>query len=237
MLELVDVLIFLTIAMAGVVGFKRGFVKQTTMFVGLLLVIVLAFILKEPIANFMFAKLPFFDFFGLFKGITVLTILLYEMIAFFLVLALLIVLLKIFTFFSGIIEKILNFTIILGIPSKLFGAVVGLIEGYVLVFLILFFLTQPSFNLDLMKQSRLTPLILNHTPILSTKLENTIKASEEIYALKDKFSGDINKEQANREALEVLIKHKIISVATVDELITSGKLKIAGIDDILNKYR
>ena len=69
----------------------------------------------------MYEKLPFFNFGGIFKGVTVLNILIYELIAFFVVLAVLFVLLRIFTFFSFMIEKILDLTIILGIPSKILG--------------------------------------------------------------------------------------------------------------------
>ncbi len=52
-LNILDVVIVLLILCAGVVGFKRGFFKEIVMTVGLLLVYIISFKLKDPIANWM----------------------------------------------------------------------------------------------------------------------------------------------------------------------------------------
>ncbi len=236
-MSIVDIIIVLFVLVWGAVGFQRGFIKETTMFVGLVAVIAIAFMLKNPVAAFLYERLPFFNFFGIFKGVTVLNILLYELIAFFLVLVVLMFILRIFTFFSNIIEKILNFTIIFGIPSKLMGFVVGLIEGYLLVFLILFFMSLPTFNFKIINDSSLKPKILTQTPILSKMLDNTIASFEDIYTLKVKYNKSTSNDQFNQEALGILLKHKIVSVESIEKLVDSGKLKVKGIDDILEEYK
>ena len=235
-MNIIDIIIILFILSFGIIGLKRGFIKQIVMFVGLALVVVLAFSLKNNVAIFMYEKLPFFKFGGIFKGITVLNILLYEVIAFLTVLFILSIILKLLTFFSGVIEKILNFTIILGIPSKILGLVLGLIEGYLLAFLILFCLSLPIFSIKAVPESKWAPLILTKTPYVSNHIEDTYQAFEEIYTIKDTYNEE-DTQTFNAAVLDILLKHKIVAVKSVEKLVSSGKLKIAGVNLILEKYR
>lgn len=236
-MSVVDMFIILFILSWGILGFKRGFVKQTTKFIGFILILIIAFLLKNSVAFFMYEKLPLFNFFGLLKGLTILNILIYEVIAFLLVLAFLILLLKILTFISGIIEKILNFTIVLGIPSKILGLVVGLIEGYIITFLILCILSLPVINVKFITESNLGNKILYNSPILSDAIDDTLNTFDEIYLLKDKYENIEDNDEFDREALDIFLKHKIVTVKSIEKLITSGKLKIKNVEPILNKYR
>lgn len=236
-MSVVDMFIILFILSWGILGFKRGFVKQTTKFIGFILILIIAFLLKNSVAFFMYEKLPLFNFFGLLKGLTILNILIYEVIAFLLVLAFLILLLKILTFISGIIEKILNFTIVLGIPSKILGLVVGLIEGYIITFLILCILSLPVINVKFITESNLGNKILYNSPILSDAIDDTLNTFDEIYLLKDKYENIEDNNEFDREALDIFLKHKIVTVKSIEKLITSGKLKIKNVEPILNKYR
>ena len=77
-MSIVDVIIILAILMGAVVGFKRGLTTQLVSTIGIILVMVLAFILKNPISKFMYENLPFLDFGGLLKGLPVLNIIVYE---------------------------------------------------------------------------------------------------------------------------------------------------------------
>ena len=116
-MNIVDALIILIILASGVAGFKRGVLKQTVSTVGFIIVVVLAFYLKNPIAEFLSLHFPFFKFSGSFANVTSLNIILYQIISFILVVLLLEVVLGILIRITGIIEKILKYTIILGIPS------------------------------------------------------------------------------------------------------------------------
>ena len=130
----------------GISGLKNGFFKQTVLTIGTILVFVLSYYFKDYLANFFSYNLPFFDFPGTFQGLEVVNIILYQMLAF----LILVVLLKI----TGVFEKILKFTIILGIPSKILGFILGLVEGYVVIFVALFFLSQPAVNIPLLNESK-----------------------------------------------------------------------------------
>ena len=62
---------------------------------------------------------------------------------------------------TGGIEKILDFTIILGIPSKLLGALFGFLESYLFVFIALFLLSMLPTTNELILESRLGGVITN----------------------------------------------------------------------------
>jgi len=233
-MNVVDVIIIFSLAFGAVLGFKRGAIRTGVSFIGLVLAIVLAAVLRRPVAGFMYEHLPFFDFGGIFEGVTVLNILLYEVIAFFIVFAVLLIGVGLLSKVANIIEKALDFTIVLGIPSKIIGIFVGLIETYIYVFIIMYFLTLPMFNIGIVKDSKVTDKILNNTPILTNTVGNTLDAFQSVYELKD---NNHTKEEYSRKSLDILLKHEITNVESIDKLIESGKLKIDGAESVLSKYR
>jgi uncharacterized membrane protein required for colicin V production len=236
-MNIIDVVIILIVLMGGVVGFRRGFVRETTILVGLILSFILAFTFKNTLAGFMYEYLPFFSFWGIFKGVTVLNILLYEIIAFLVILGLFMAILQVFTLFSSLIEKILNFTIVGGFISKILGGIVGMLSSCVVLFVILFILTLPTFKFSIVTDSELAPQILSKSPFLSNMMKSSVNTFNEIYLLKDKYNKNTDTNSFNKDALDIMLKNKIVTVKSVEKLVTSGKLKVTGINDILNKYR
>ena len=65
-INLVDVIIALFILMGCIIGFKNGAIKEGTKFIGLFVVIVISFILKDKLMVLLYENLPFFNFFGVF---------------------------------------------------------------------------------------------------------------------------------------------------------------------------
>lgn len=236
-MNIIDVLILLFILLGGVIGFERGFFKQTVSTVGTILIFILAFYLKNPIASFLSMYLPFFSFGGIFKGVSAINIILYQLISFVIVLTILSVLLNILIKISKIVEKILKLTIILGIPSKILGFIVGLIESYVIVFVLLFFMSQPAFNIGFINESKITPKILQSTPVLSNISKEMVDTVNDLYSLGDKYASADDSNQFNKDAIDIMLEHKIISVDYVEKLIEKNKISIVGIDSVLNKYR
>lgn len=236
-MNIVDACIILLLALGFVIGFKRGFTKSIAKSAGFVLVIILAFILKNPLSEYMYQNLPFLSFWGIFKGVTVLNILLYEVIAFLVILALLSIILKMVIFATSIFEKILNMTIILGIPSKILGAVVGLIEYYVIVFVILFVVSLPMFEIDFVADSKLKMPILSNTPILTDLSKGTINVFNEFSDLTEKYKTSTNSKEFNTEALDVFLKYKVITVDSAQKLIDKGKLDVDNPSGLLDKYR
>lgn len=236
-MPIVDVIILLLLASGAVIGFKRGFVKQTVISAGAIAIIILAFMFKNPISIFLYERLPFFNFDGIFAGVTSLNILLYEIIAFFIAAGIFTIIFRLLVGITHFIEKILEFTIFLGIPSKIMGAIMGVVEAYIWIFIVLYILSLPFININLLEESKYKNRILTETPLLSSYADKTVDAFIEIYNLKDKFKDATDSNELNKKVLDVMLKHKIVTVESIERLYASGKLKISTIESILNKYR
>lgn len=239
-MSVVDIGIIVIILFGAVLGFKRGFTKSVVKAVGFIVAVVLAFLLKNGLANFFYNNLPFFNFDGIFKGMTVLNIALYEIIAFLVLLTIFIVILKVVTIVTSLFEKILAATVILSIPSKIAGVFVGLLQNYIIVFIILYITSIPIFNVGILEESNLRNTILNNTPILNNFATNTTKVMEEFVELKEKYNTSTSSDEFNLDTLDLFLKYKIITVESTDRLISKGKIKVENEErliEILNKYR
>ena len=150
-ITIVDAIILLIILLGGVIGFKEGVIKELTSIIGLVIVVIVSFSLKNYLSVLFYENLPFFNFWGIFKGIQVLNIVFYEMLAFIIIASLLTVAYRILLSITGLIEKILKATIILSIPSKILGLFIGALEYYLVVFVLLYVVTLPIFNIKTIK--------------------------------------------------------------------------------------
>ena len=218
-MQIVDIIIILMIILGAVVGFKEGFIKKTTSFLGTFLVIVVAYSLKNPVSVLMYENLPFFEFGGIIKGIGVINILVYELLAFLIVAAALMFVLRILIGLTGIVEKLLKMTIFLSIPSKILGIFVGALEYYVYIFLILVFLNLPAFNITIVKESSYADKILHNTPVLSDMVGTTVDTYTEVYNIMHDKNNMTNTE-VNQKVLELFLEKKVITVDSAQKLLT-----------------
>lgn len=237
-MNIVDAVIILLIISSGIIGYKRGFTKELVCFLGFFIVIILSFILKNPLSKILYEYLPFFKFAGLIKGVTSLNIILYEIISFFIVLSILIVILKVLMFATTIFEKLLKITIVLGVPSKILGFLVGIVEGIAWSFIIIYIFSLPIFSIDIIHKSTLKEPILKYTPVLSVVANDTVEASNEFVLLKEDYKNKkINNNEFDLKSLDILLKYKIVSVDSVEILVNKDKIKIKNINNLLNKYK
>jgi len=236
-MNLFDVIIILLLISGVVAGFKRGFLKELVSFLGVFVVVVFSFLLKNPVSIFLYENLPFFKFAGVIKGVTVLNIALYEIIAFLAVATILTIIFKILLQFTNIFESLLKVTIIFAPISRMGGAIVGFIESFIWTFIILYVMSLPMFSIPQFNESNLKDKILNNTPLLSGFTEQTINAVNEFVELKDKYEATPDAEQFNRETLDLFLKYDVVKVESIDKLVEKNKLQINNIDEILNKYR
>lgn len=234
--NIVDIIIVLVLALWGIYGFKRGFVKQGVMTIGTVLMFIIAFYLKNPVAEFLSLTLPFIKIPGLL-GIEALNILFYQIISFIIVVSILEIVLNLLIKLSGIIETLLKFTIILGLPSKILGFILGVVEVVVIVYVVLVFLSQPMFNLKVFNDSKLTPTILNNVPGLSNVASGIVETFTDVYELTDKYSRTNDSAGYTRDAIDIMLKHKVIDVEYVENLVEQNKVTASGIDNVLNNYR
>lgn len=237
-MNIVDIIIILIIISGLCLGFKRGLTREIVHFAKFALALVIAFLLKNPLSKLMYEHLPFFEFGGIFKGVTALNIILYEFIAFLLVLGIIMIIFRILLLATAIFEKILNTTVILSLPSKLLGMLVGGIHYYLITFIVLFVVALPFFKLDdALKDSKLRDPILNKTPILSGLVDKTVNIINEFNELGKKYKTENDNDKFNLETIDLFLKYNIITVDAVETLNSKDKLQIDNLESVLNKYR
>ena len=224
-MNVVDIIILIFLALGALVGFKRGFTRQLVSLVGVFLILILSFLFKNPVSVFLYNNLPFFNFGGIFKDITVLNILVYEVIAFFAVFFILTIVFKLLLGITKIFEKLLNATIILGIPSKILGALLGVVQNYIYAFIIIYILSLPVFNITIVNHSNIANTILNKTPILNNICDETLDVFNEVVELKNEYKTTTNVEVFNQKVLNIMIDKNIITKENAQELIKREKIK------------
>ena len=235
---MIDIMIIFVILLGTLLGIKRGFTRELVSAVGFIACIILAFLLKNPIASILYDKLPFFSFGGILKGVTALNILLYEVIAFLLTLFILTLVLSLLKVATNLFEKVLNATIILGIPSKILGGAVGMIEWTVISFIVLFILSMPVFENNFIQESKIYNKMLTVVPTFSKQIDSTLKVFDEFNELKEQYKETNNTNQFNLDSLDLFLKYHIIDVESADKLYKKGKFKnIYNIETVLDKYR
>ena len=224
-MNIIDIVIIIVLVFGFILGFLRGFTKELVNFLGLFVVLILSFILKNPISIFLYKNLPFLNFEGIFKDVTVLNILLYETIAFIFVFAVLFVIFKILLFGTKIFEKILKMTIILGIPSKILGGILGIVENWIYVFIVLYLLKLPMFDMNLINKSNMAGIVYNHTPVLNVVCDKTLSIVDEISKLKEEYKTTNDSKKFNQKVLNSMIEKGVITRENAQYLIDKKKIE------------
>ena len=224
-MNVVDIVILIFLAFGALIGFKRGFTHELVSLVGIFLIIILSYIFKNPVSVFFYNNLPFINFGGIFKDITVINILVYEIIAFFMIFALLTLVFNVLLKVTKIFEKILKWTIVLGIPSKILGAILGIVQNLIYVFVVLYILNLPTIGFSLINDSKIANTIMTKTPILTNIWDKTLVVLKEISDLSKEYENADNVTEFNQKALNLMIENKIITKENALKLIEKGKIK------------
>ena len=233
-LSIVDAIIVLIVIAGGLIGFKNGAIQEGVKFVGIIVVLILSFILKDNLMVLMYENLPFFDFFGFIRGISAINILFYQLLAFLVIFAALSFFLRVLLVITGLIEWLLKLTVFLRGISKIVGIFVGAIEYYVYAFIALYILSMPILNLSYVADSKFANVVLNNTPILSNLSDNTIKVYSDVWeTIKNK--DDKSTKEINTLVLATLLDNKLITVDSAKKLINSNKI-IINDESILDNY-
>lgn len=240
-MNIFDIVIIFTILLAGAVGLKRGVLKELVMLIGTILVYFLSFQLKNPLANFMMRWFPFFDFIGKIKGVTVLNVVLYQVLAFAIIASILFAIFHIIVKTTGIIQKLIDLTLILTLPSKILGFFVGLISGYIYVFIALVLFAIPLGGVELFTNSNMVNKILVDSPILSNSLGGFKDAVRDIYQVTGKVvtTDKVDTNQLNLSVMDILLKYKVVTTDDMAHLLEqTDKLDdINGLAAVIYHYK
>lgn len=234
-MNVVDYIIIVILILSALKGFKEGLLPTIVNLVGTLLVFVIAFYLKQPISTLLYENLPFLNFGGIFKGVIAINILFYEAIAYGLTIVLLGIVFGIIKKVSVGLNKVLSITLFLNLPSKLIGAVIGVLEGVLFCFILLFVGSVINTTTKYVNESKYSSIILNEIPILNNVTSNLIDSGEEIYDVV--LNNGNNTLKANLETIDILMKYEILSYESATKLIEDKKLNIVGVESVVEKYR
>ena len=229
-----SVVIILLILLCGVIGSKRGILKELVIIVGTIVVFVLSFLLKDVVASLLITNLPFFNFRIPLGNLVSLNIIFYQLIAFLVLVILFRLILQILVDVTGIFNKIINATIILALPNKLLGFIVGLIEGYILMFIILNVVAIPMSGSQLFMDSSVRKFIVNDTPVLKDSIGGLNYAIEDVLSLSSEDDRNTN----DLKVIDIMLKYNVVETDFMDDVKSSGKLdEISGLDSVIDKYR
>ena len=229
-----SIVIVFFILLIGVLGSKRGILKELVVVLGTILVFVLAFLLKDSLASVFCEYLPFFNYKIPLGKLISLNIVFYQLIAFLLLVILFRFILQILIDFTGIFNKIINATIILALPNKIFGFIVGILEGYILAFILLNVIAIPMSGNQMFMESKVRQFVVNDTPILKDSIGGLNVALDEILSLDSNASQNDN----DLKVLDILLKYNVVSTDFMDNVVKTGKLNsINGVNNIINKYK
>lgn len=233
-MNIFSVIVILLIILSGVMGLKKGFLKESVVFIGTILVYIISFLLKDKIGLVLCKWFPFFSF----DGLQTLNILVYQLIAFVFIATILFSIATIIFKLTGIIQKLVDITIILTLPSKILGFIFGILEGYIVMFLILIILAIPLRNVELFKESTVVTKIMYNSPILSKTLGGVPKTIEDILDVTTEMQKtDYNKNKVALDIMKIELDHNIISKEDTLDLIERSKLdKVQGIKNFVKNY-
>lgn len=232
-MEIVDIIILVIILSFALVGLKRGVFQSLVAVLGFFVVIYLAYSFKNVFGDFFVLNLPFTKYAFVPGGSVMLNVVAYESIAFIVLLIILGVIYKLILIASGVFEKLLKVTIILGIPSKILGFIVGALEGFVIVYFGLFILTQPFVRINLFENSKYAEKILKDTPVLSGIAENSLLIANEI----DDTIKSGSEENFDLKLTDLILKRKITSADVIQKLVDKKKVDIVGLQEVIDNYK
>ncbi len=225
-MNVVDIIILVCLVLGALAGFHKGVIKSLVQLIGTVGIAVLAYYLKDFAADFLIDKLPFFNFGGIFEGVTAMNVVLYELVSFVVIYVVLYCVLNIIISLSGLIEKLLKLTVVLAIPSKILGLIVGAIEGLAFAFLIVYIMFQIEFTTNFVKESTSGVVLLERMPLMGQIMAKTTLAMEDINKLLNEFKDNENRKEVNVQVFSTLVHYNIVDKDEVLKIIKDKKLEL-----------
>ena len=110
-----------------------------------------------------------------------------------------------------------------------------MLEYYVYVFIILYILNMPIFNLTYVNDSKYGNSVLENTPILSNLVSDTVDVYKDVWNIIKNKDNKSNRE-VNSLVLATLLDNKLITIDSARKLVESNKIIIED-NSILDNYK
>lgn len=221
---IVSILVILILIADIVAGYKKGFLESGVKFLKTVVAMLIAYFCKAPLSSYLYLNFPFFKLSGIFKGVTAVNILLYEVIAFFVVFILVLIILNIISSILKLDEKVLRLVSIIGVPNKIMGAIIGGLKSIVFLYfaLSIFFVVSNFMKLD--TGESLGDYIVE-MPVLKNTFGSVLDSFDQISDLAVEYENIQDKEKLNNESIDILLKYDIITEENLELLIKAGKVQ------------
>lgn len=220
---IVDILSVLFILLVGYLGIKKGLLTKAISVLVHIAIIIISFVLKTKIFGALVLKLPFL---GL-SGLTSLNILIYNLFIFIILLVVLDCVFNILIKVTGFTEMLNQEVVLPAKVSKIGGAILGAIEGWIYVLLVLFILAQANITSGLVGSSKVGMFIVDRTFIVSPLLGGQAHAGLSIYeTIKDSEAKGADLQTMNRDVLVKEVGFRLITPTKANELIDMDKLDL-----------
>ena len=231
-MNILDIIIALLFALGILYGTKKGFINGALSLVGLVVIITFSFLFHNIIADVLLKGMPFLKFSGACKEITSLNILFYEAVGFLLIFFFLLSILGLILKVTGILQKVIDYSIVFTLPSKILGVLVGFVNSLIVIFLMLFILLNINSTRKYVHESKISSFIMERTFVLSRVTSKYYDATDEINDVIDNCKKEKDKTICNANVANILVKYNIVDKEKVIDLIESGKLKNINKGDI-----
>ena len=220
---LIDIVLVFLLALGGYHGWKAGLLKTLVKFVGIVAITIIALSLKDYLSAFLMKILPFFNFSG-YQDLLSINIFIYNALSFVVIFILLYCLLNIILSITGFLNTLLKFTVIWILPSKILGAIVGVLEMYIFILALLFVLAQFPLSTNYVYTSNIAPAMLKYTPIVGTFISQTSQSMMQINEILKEDNKDKTTQELDLQILTRALSSGIISKDLLQELIDEEKL-------------
>lgn len=232
----IDAAVIIFIIIGALKGWKFGGITSALSLVATIFIFVAAFYIKDYLAPLMYMNLPFVKFAGVFEGVSSLNIMLYQVLAFIIAIIGLLIVLAILVKITKFLDKLVNWTLILALPNKILGLVFGALQYNIIVYFILFIVLQIPYTSQYVKDSKAGSGIIDNTPVLSQVTEELHNTYNEVYEVCKKGADTTDKDEVNRLAVEVMMKHNVVTFDEVKELRNQRKIEGPKIDEMITEY-
>lgn len=220
----ISVIVVLILIGDIVAGYKKGFLESGVRFLKSLIALLVAYMLKSPVSTYMYLNLPFIELDGIFKGVSAISILIYEAVAFFVVFIIVLIILSIISNIIKLDEKVLRLVSIIGVPNKIMGALVGGLKSLVILYFVLSVLYVGASFLNIDTGESVGDYVVN-IPVLKNTFGGVLNSWDDITELAVEYENIQNKEQLNKESIDILLEYDIITKENLNILIEAGKVQ------------
>lgn len=224
-MQILDIIIIIIAILGVYLGYQNGIVKVGSDFVALFISMLLAGLLKGPIANMLYPVLPFLSYGGVNEELYTVNLIFYQVMIYMILVLFFLAIYQLIITKTKVKELITNTMVETYLVMKLVGAVVGAPLIILFIYNFLLFFNMPLLNLKEVRDSNYINAVLKKTPIIASvnkSLYNSEKYFNDVISDKKMLAND--KRYLDNNILNYMIDEGFIPAEKAQKLIDKGLL-------------